>query len=471
MGRILHLTNLLPLLVGAHFSTAQPSIQWQRCLGGAGGDFGTCIRPTTDGGYVLSALTTSNSGDVSGNHGGSYDAWVVKTDAGGALQWQRCLGGSGSDEANTIQQTADEGYIIGGSTTSSDGDVSGYHNAGSAIPRPDAWVVKLDADGAIQWQKCLGGWERDGITAILQADDGGYICAGSTYSNDGDVSGNHGAFDAWVVKLDISGALQWQKCLGGTLADAGYSILQSAELGYLVAGQTRSDDGDVIGQHGIGTTNDAWAVKLDALGAIQWQRCLGGSSFETAYSAVQAADSGYVLAGVTDSYNGDVSGSHGSGDDMWVVKLDRDGSLEWQKCLGGNAHDRAEAICLNGADAYVVAGRALSNNFDVSNNHGDYDVWVVKLGPADVGLAENDPNHFTVSPNPAQSSITLDFGHKALPEHLSLLDAAGRVLSMWSLMDTTSPFVLDLSDHDSGLYLVQLRFDDGSTATERLVKK
>ena len=318
MGRILHLTNLLPLLVGAHFSTAQPSIQWQRCLGGAGGDFGTCIRPTTDGGYVLSALTTSNSGDVSGNHGGSYDAWVVKTDAGGALQWQRCLGGSGSDEANTIQQTADEGYIIGGSTTSSDGDVSGYHNAGSAIPRPDAWVVKLDADGAIQWQKCLGGWERDGITAILQADDGGYICAGSTYSNDGDVSGNHGAFDAWVVKLDISGALQWQKCLGGTGSEAGNDIVATMDGGYIMTGNTTSSNGDVQGNHG---DHDAWVVKLSNSGAIEWQKCLGSTLADAGYSILQSAELGYLVAGQTRSDDGDVIGQHGIGttNDAWAV--------------------------------------------------------------------------------------------------------------------------------------------------------
>lgn len=529
MHRILHPIKLLAFMLCAHLTNAQPSIQWQQCLGGAGGEFGTCIQPTIDGGYVLSAYTTSNSGDVSGNHGGSYDAWVVKIDASGALQWQRCLGGSGGDNANSMQQTDDGGFIVGGSTASSDGDVSGYHDAGSPIPSSDAWVVKLDADGAIQWQKCLGGWERDGIRAILQASDGGYTCAGSTYSNDGDVSGNHGDFDAWVVKLDAAGALQWQKCLGGTgvesgnaiaetmdggyimtgnttssngdvqgnhgnhdawvvklsasgviewqkclggtAVDAGYSILQSADLGYLVAGQTKSNDGDVSGIHGFGSTNDAWVVKLDAAGAIQWQRCLGGTSDETAYSVVQAADSGYVLAGVTDSYNGDVSGSHGSGDDMWVVKLDRDGNLEWQKCLGGDAHDRAESICRNAADNYVVAGRALSNNFDVSGNHGDYDVWVVKLGLADVGLAENELNAFAVTPNPAQSRITLDFAPEALPEHLALLDAAGRMLCMRSLVDASSPFVYDLSGHDSGLYLLQVRFRDGTLATKPIIKE
>lgn len=521
--------HLLAFMLCAHLTHAQPGIQWQQCLGGAGGEFGTCIQSTIDGGYVLSAYTTSNSGDVSGNHGGSYDAWVVKIDAFGALQWQTCLGGSGGDQANAIQQTADEGFIVAGSTASSDGDVSGYHDAGSAIPRADAWVVKLDADGAIQWQKCLGGWERDDISAILQAGDGGYICAGSTYSNDGDVSGNHGDFDAWVVKLDAAGDLQWQKCLGGTGTEAarsiaqtmdggyivtantssnngdvqgnhgshdawvvklsasgviewqeclggsgpetGYSILQSADQGYLVAGQTKSTDGDVSGIHGVGFTYDAWAVKLDALGAIQWQRCLGGTSDETAYSAVLAADSGYVLAGATDSYNGDVSGSHGSGDDMWVVKLDRDGDLEWQKCLGGGAHDGAESICRAGTDAYMVAGHARSNNFDVSGNHGDYDVWVVKLGFADVGLAEHESGHFTVTPNPAQSGITLNFPPEALPEHLALLDAAGRTLCTRSLMTTTSSFAFDLSGHESGLYLIQVRFRNGTLATKRIIRE
>jgi len=159
--------------------------------------------------------TWSNDGDVSGNHGGS-DYWVVKLNSSGDIEWQKCLGGTNSDGGifndyiYSIQQTSDGGFIMACETMSNDGDVSGNHGS------YDAWVVKLNSLGDIEWQKCLGGTNRDIANSIQQTSDGGFIVAGYTYSNDGDVSGNHGYCDAWVVKLNSSGDIEWQKCLGGT---------------------------------------------------------------------------------------------------------------------------------------------------------------------------------------------------------------------------------------------------------------
>ena len=134
---------------------------------------------------------------MSGNHGdGDADFWVVKLSSTGSLQWQKCLGGSRDDSAHSIQQTSDGGYIVAGFTDSNDGDVSGNHGGW------DVWVVKLNSTGSLQWQKCLGGSDFDYAYSIQQTSDGGYIVAGGTYSNDGDVSGNHGDMDFWVVKLD-----------------------------------------------------------------------------------------------------------------------------------------------------------------------------------------------------------------------------------------------------------------------------
>jgi len=179
--------------------------------------------------------------------------WSFTTIQSPGIEWQRALGGSNLDTTYSIQQTSDGGYIVAGYTESNDGDVSGNHGY------YDFWVVKLDGNGNIQWQKCLGGSTHDAPFSIQQTSDGGYIVAGCTYSNDGDVSGNHGKDDFWVVKLDSDGNIQWQKALGGSSNDWAHSVQQTSDGGYIVAGDTYSNDGDVSGYHRDG---DFWVVKL-----------------------------------------------------------------------------------------------------------------------------------------------------------------------------------------------------------------
>jgi hypothetical protein len=356
-------------------SAATGNIQWQRCLGGSLQDNAHSIQQTTDGGYIVAGSTDSNNGDVSGNHGGG-DYWIVKLAATGNIQWQRCLGGSGYDYAYSIHQTTDGGYIVAGESGSNDGDISGNHGYF------DFWIVKLAATGNIQWQQCLGGsgglggLGGDAAYSIGQTTDGGYIVAGTTGSNNGDVSGNHGGGDYWIVKLAATGIIQWQRCLGGSDFEWASKIEQTTDGGYIITGGTRSNDGDVSGNHG---DSDYWIVKLDATGNIQWQRCLGGSGGDVALSIEQTTDDGYIVAGSTDSNNGDVSGNHG-GSDYWIVKLAATGNIQWQRCLGGSGYDYANSIQQTTDGGYIVAGFTDSNDGDVSGNHGNFDTWIVKLG-------------------------------------------------------------------------------------------
>ena len=369
---------------------ATGNIQWQKCLGGSRRDYANSIQQTSDGGYIIAGVSYSDDGDVSGNHGES-DCWIVKLDASGNIQWQRCLGGSDEDDALSIQQTSDGGYIVAGDTRSNDGNVSGLHI--DIYNFHDAWIVKLDATGNIQWQRCLGGTKMDGFTSIQQTSDGGYIVAGGTYSNDGDVIGFHEGDpytnDAWIVKLDATGNIQWQRCLGGSYYDVAYSIQQTSDGGYIVAGVTGSNDGDVIGHHEEGGSyqnHDFWIVKLDVTGNIQWQKCLGGANSEDPNGIQQTSDGGYIVAGFTESNDGDVIGFH-EGDpfttDLWVVKLDASGDIQWQKCLGGSDLDYAYSIQQTSDGGYIVAGGTYSNDGDVIGFHegGPYisDFWVVKL--------------------------------------------------------------------------------------------
>ena len=256
------------------------SILWQKCLGGSEYDVAKSIQQTTDGGYIVAGYSSSNNGDVSGNHG-NHDYWIVKLDSSANIQWQKSLGGTADDDAQSIQQTIDGGYIVAGSSKSNDGDVSGNHGYG------DYWIVKLDFSGNIEWQKSLGGSGGDYAYSVQQTSDRGYIVAGTSSSNDGDVSGNHGSWDYWIVKLDSTASIQWQKSLGGTDDEYGYSIHQTSDDGFIVAGSSESNDGDVSGNHAY---SDYWIVKLDFSGSFEWQKSLGGSSSDVATSIQQSID-------------------------------------------------------------------------------------------------------------------------------------------------------------------------------------
>lgn len=347
------------------------TIQWQKALGGSAAENLLSIQPTPDGGYITSGLTYSNDGDVSGYHGGDEaDAWVVKLSSSGSIQWQKVLGGgTGCDFANYILSTSDGGYVFVGHTDSHDGDVTS--NAGER----DVWIVKLNNTGDIQWQKTIGGSESDYAYSLQPTSDGGYVTVGYTYSNDGDVSGNHGDADVWVVKLSSTGIIQWQKALGGTNEEIGRSVQPTPDGGYIVAASAKSNNGDVSGNHGDA---DAWIVKLSGSGTIQWQKALGGGNEEIARSIQPTTDGGYIVTGSVKSSNGDVIGNHG-GQDAWVIKLSNSGSIQWQKSLGGTDNDFANSIQLTTGGGYIIAGQAISNNGDVTGNRGATDAWVVKL--------------------------------------------------------------------------------------------
>ncbi|MCX6272765.1 MAG: T9SS C-terminal target domain-containing protein [Bacteroidetes bacterium] len=356
------------LSVFCSYISAQPIIQWQKCLGGSGRDWVNAIRQTGDGGFIVAGFSMSNDGDVTGNHGNS-DFWIVKLNDIGTIQWQKSLGGSNFDQAYSVQQTTDSGYIVAGYSDSDDGDVTGNHGL------RDFWVVKLNDIGTIQWQKSLGGSNIDQAYSIIQTADGGYIVAGGSESTDGEVTGNHGNEDCWVVKLSDTGTIQWQKCLGGSSIDKACSIQQTTDGGYIVSGNSTSNDGDVTGNHG---NNDYWVVKLNDTGTVQWQNCLGGSGIEYDCSVQQTTDGGYIIAGGSTSNDGDVTGNHGISD-FWLVKLNDTGNIQWQKSLGGSDDDCANSIRQTADSGYIVAGISRSNDGDVTGNHGFYDFWVVKV--------------------------------------------------------------------------------------------
>lgn len=303
---------------------------------------------------------------------GDEDMWIVKLDKRGNIQWQNALGGFGDEGAFSIQQTRDGGYIAAGQANSFNGDVTGNHG------NLDFWVVKLNANGNLVWQKSLGGSDADAATTIQQTRDGGYIVGGNTNSNDQQIVGSHGATDQWIVKLDASGNIQWSKTYGGSRNDFVYSIRQTSDGDYITAGNTNSNDGDITNVHDI-VYGDFWITKLDRNGNLVWQKTYGGGDYEQANSIQLTSDGGYVAAGWSRSNNdGDVTGNHGNYD-MWVIKISSTGNLQWQKSFGGSNGDLGYSVYVTKDNGYVIGGGTSSNNGNVTGNHGLEDFWIIKL--------------------------------------------------------------------------------------------
>jgi len=379
-GYLFFLIIFLIILSTGAYSQSAPDIIWQKVLGGSNTDSAAAIVVAPDGGYIVAGDTYSNDGDVNKNHG-MKDIWVVKLDSSGNIIWQKVLGGSDVDSAAAVAVAPDGGYIVLGNTYSKDGDVRKNHG------EEDLWVVKLDKDGNIIWQRTYGRSDAESAKATAVTPDGGYIVAGWTGSKDGDVSYNHGANDFWVLKIDKDGNPIWQKALGGSNLDIAEGIVVTQDGGCVVAGWTRSDDGDVSKNHGM---VDVWIIKLDKDGNVIWKNTYGGSDEDYALSIIATKDDEYIFAGWTQSNDGDVSQNHSPmwWSDAWVVKLDKDGNLVWQKALGGSNDDVACSVAIAKDSGYIIAGYTESDDGDVRGWHKGYsknnqpysDAWIIMLG-------------------------------------------------------------------------------------------
>ena len=368
--RIFHFSFLF--LVFCISVSAQPLvINWQSCFGGSEYDEGIKILKENNG-YLLFSDTYSIDGQVTGNHG-ETDIWVVRTDTVGNVQWSKTYGGSDYDYLTQAMPLSDGSFIMAGYSLSNNGTVSGNHGGS------DYWVVKIDSLGTIIWQKCHGGSANDNCEAMDMTSDSGFICNGWSYSNDGDVSGNHGLYDFWVARLFKNGNLKWENSFGGTWADYGEAVVSTGDGGSILAGGSGSTDGDVLCTY-HGGVNDFWVVKLDSLGSLEWQQCYGGSQHDFANLVQPLPAGGYLIAGNTQSNDLQVSGNHGM-QDFWVIRIDQSGVLLNQKCFGGSNDESPHVLKALSDGNFLIAGRTLSNDGDVSGNHGWGDIWIIKISP------------------------------------------------------------------------------------------
>ena len=345
-------------------------IEWEKNFGGSDNDIATAVLQTPDGGYIVAGGSVSFDVQVSGNHG-MEDAWILRLDASGNLLWAKTFGGSLNDRAESISPTADGDYVIAGYSESNDGDLNG--NQGDF----DYWIFKINANGNLLWSRNYGGSLADFGFDAKQTPDGGYLMAGSTFSSNGNVSGNKGFYDYWIIKLDPNGNLLWQKNFGGAGEERAYSVVLTNDGGAAIAGASNSAGGDLPGNSG---SYDYWIIKIDSNGNLVWSRTFGGSAEDRAFALSPSSDGGFLLTGFASSGNGTVGGNYGSRD-AWLLKLDADGQLIWEKNFGGSLDDRFYAVIELANGGFTCAGFSTSNNLDLPGNYGEQDLWVVRLSP------------------------------------------------------------------------------------------
>lgn len=398
------------------------AVQWQVVFGGSHDEEPTAIRQTLDGGYIVVGSTDSDDEMMSGNHG-QVDLWVVKIDSTGSIEWKRVMGGSLWDIAWDVVLDREGGYLVIGKTESSDGDVTENHG------NTDYWAIKLDAIGITQWQKTYGGNSLDIARTGGATTDGGYLLTGICYSYNGTITDHKGGSDVWLVKIDAQGAVAWSKSLGGSAWDAVYAIEQTLDGGYIMTGSTESNDGDVSSNHG---SSDIWVVKTDASGAIEWERSLGGNLSEYGSAVEQTADAGYLIGGSTQSINGDAQGNNG-GQDVWLLKLDASGTLIWQQTFGGLNAEYCFDVALSSDQGIVFVGSATSNGGDVGGVHGLKDGWMVKLGTGSVGVKAVAIKPLAIFPNPTQSAVFVQFDSETTAMPYVIFNLQGQELGQGML--------------------------------------
>jgi hypothetical protein len=384
---------------------------------------------------------------------GNDDCWVLKVDGDLNLVWQRVIGASGDDYPQGILTTDDGGCVVIGYFMQI--DVNGV-----AI-LTGFWIEKLDAAGTTEWQSILG----DGSAWAYGADrtaDGGYVLVGATRASNPLVTGHHGDEDLWVVKVSATGQLQWQRCYGGSNKDVARAVEQTSDGGYIVVGASWSYDGDVSEPLGTGV---AWVIKLDATGVLQWENKVGGSYLEEALGVTED-DGGYVVCGAANSIDGDVSNFYGGLNDAWVFKLDGSGGLLWERNFGGTYGEVFRNIERHADGSFILAGYTESIDIDVQGQHGMLDTWVVKLASDDVGVGEAGVPSFTLTPHPSDGLVRIEVPAAFSQASISVIDAAGRVVLDETMTGTSR--MLDIRGRAPGAYLLTLRSTSG-IHTERLL--
>ena len=477
---------LTAIMLFSIFASAQPpDTLWTQTFGGGDWDAGECVQQCDDGGYIIVGSTYSYGA-------GESDVFLLKTDNDGNEEWRRTFGGDDSDAGLNSQQTTDGGYIIAGSTESYG---AGYY---------DVLLIKTDENGNRLWWQTFGGSGFDIAYSVQQTSDGGYIIVGWTSSFGAEM-------EVYIIKTDDSGNEEWSGTyIGIYSATMGKSVQQTFDGGYIILGSACDP-----------CNFDTYLLKIDALGDEEWSRI-----FETGYnssgtSVLQTSNGGYIFTGweecfgfhdddvfliktdsdgnlewrhffgwgeddrglcVKQTYDGGyiITGYIGSNwsyfYDVYLIKTDVDGYAEWTQTFGGDYPDRGEYVQQTDDGGYIIAG------YTYSYGAGDYDVWLIKTEPDPFSyvkqISVSPPISFTLHPaypNPfnSETTITFDLPFRATVK-LAAFDITGRrVADIAAGEYEPGSYQLPFNGENltSGLYIVRLEANGFTQARKLLLIK
>lgn len=437
---------------------ASGHLVWQNTYGGSQVDLAYGIVEINGEGFVIAGYTNSNDGDLTVNRGGD-DIWVFKIDYSGNILWQKVYGGTLNDRAYKIIPTSDGGFIIVGSSESSDYDFT--TNQGSE----DICLIKIDSLGNLLWQKTFGGSQDEYLYDIKPTIDGNYIVCGSTTSSDGDVLANHGNNDFWILKIDGYGNLLWNYTYGGSDNDYANGILNAFDGSHLVVGITHSSNGDISNPLG---NADVWLIKIDASGNLIWEKTYGGSGIDNGYRVLNASNGGFVLAGITTSSDGDVTVNYG-GSDIWIFKTDGLGNLKWQVSYGGSDLDNLMDIIYTDDNNYLFCGNTFSTNGDMYQNEGGLRGYVAKLINNELSVIDNQIDSVKVYPNPIGNYVTISTTNNSIIQSVNVVDINSRIVLIQNKI-TNNTIDINMSILSPGMYFVNIETDMG-IQTVKVIKK
>ena len=395
-------------------------------FGGSEVDGVTDMISTKNGGFLVAGYSSSRDGDFAGLNKGGFDAFVMKFNALGQMEWNRTFGGTRNEYALSIAETSDGGYVLTGYTHSIDGDFL-REKSGPL----DLFVIKLTEAGFVEWAEAFYGNSLDYSSSITETGDGGYAITGGTSSSDGIFEGFSGASVGFLLKVDSKGQKEWIEKIGGTGGYDTGSAVASVSSGYVLTGSTQSFNSanpqmnkygvfvskynsdfeydwtrvyedltpenfniTQISENGEGYLFSGWTLNgsgardvvissIDFFGERNWIRTFGGSNWDRSFAFTQTEYGDIILTGLFSSGDGDFTGMNRGGQDIFVKKLDSSGNRIWMKSFGGTGNESGQAIIKTDDGGYILAGNASSANGDFSGikNSFGIDIFLMKLGP------------------------------------------------------------------------------------------
>ena len=445
---------------------------WTKTYGGSNDEYGNSVKQTPDGGYIIAGNSTSFGAN-------GQDVYLLKTDSIGNVSWSKLFGGAGTDYGNTVLLTSDGGYLVGGTT----------QNLGAG--NYDAYLIKTDANGNALWTKTYGGSFEENGNFVQQTSDNGYILIGITQSF------GAGGVDIYAVKTNANGDTLWTKTYGGALDDFGFSIMQTADNGYIISGATNS--------FGAGSF-DCLLMKTDSNGLAQWTKTYGGTDWENGYSMTQTADDGFIVVGQSYSF--------GVASDVYVIRTDAAGDTLWTKTYGGSGYDYENCVLKTSDGGYLISASEESfganrnmyliktDSAGTSNcNEGGTTTIVNSISMSAAGTATNVSsggsaitatslkgggasvnilcttiginnvdkaiNSVNAFPNPFSTQLTFVLTDK-VQTTVTLYDFLGRHILQQAFTSSTELNTEQLAD---GIYFYEIRNSKGTLTTGKVVKQ